>query len=218
MDWQRWHDDYDRPDSRLHRRLEAVRHRIRLALDAAPAGPLRAISLCAGQGRDLLPVLAVHPRREDVTARLVELDPQNVAAAAEAARAAGLHGVEVVAGDASLTDRYAGMVPADLVLVCGVFGNISVADIERTVDHAAQFCAQGATLVWTRGRDTPDQFPLVCERLESRGFAREWISDADAGFGVGVHRFTGTPLPLDPGSRMFTFVGYDVLRAGTAGP
>jgi hypothetical protein len=32
------------------------------------------ISLCAGQGRDLLGVLADHPRREDVRARLVELD------------------------------------------------------------------------------------------------------------------------------------------------
>ncbi|GHD35622.1 hypothetical protein GCM10010335_31060 [Streptomyces galbus] len=30
--------------------------------------------MCAGQGRDLIGVLAGHPRRDDVRARLVELD------------------------------------------------------------------------------------------------------------------------------------------------
>ena len=86
-----------------------------MALDAAPPGPLHAISLCAGQGRDLIGVLARHPRRDDVTARLVELDPRNAAAARDAAEVADLPRVEVVTGDAALTDQYAGMVPAYLV-------------------------------------------------------------------------------------------------------
>jgi hypothetical protein len=50
MDWHQWHDDYDRPDSTLGRRLEVVQEQIRLALDAAAPGPLRAVSMCAGQG------------------------------------------------------------------------------------------------------------------------------------------------------------------------
>jgi len=37
-------------------------------------------------------------------------------------------------------------------------------------------------------------------------------SAADAGFGVGVHRFAGRPQPLRRGDRLFGFVGYDVLR------
>ncbi|MEU6202456.1 hypothetical protein ABZ814_02540 [Micromonospora musae] len=73
-DWYAWHDDYDRPGSALARRLTEVRRHLRDALDRAPTGPLRAVSLCAGQGRDLIPVLATHPRRDDVTARLVELN------------------------------------------------------------------------------------------------------------------------------------------------
>jgi hypothetical protein len=36
--------------------------------------------------------------------------------------------------------------------------------------------------------------------------------EEDAGFGVGVHRFTGEPQPLAPGMQMFNFVGYDVLK------
>ena len=111
MDWHAWHDGYDEPGTRLARRLAAVQDQIRVALDAAPPGPLHAVSLCAGQGRDLIGVLARHPRGADVTARLVELDPRNAAAARDAAAAAGLPGVEAVTADAALTDQYAGPGP-----------------------------------------------------------------------------------------------------------
>jgi hypothetical protein len=168
--------------------------------------------MCAGQGRDLLPVLMDHPRRGDVTARLVELDTRNAGLARRAAGAAGLSGIGIVVGDAALTRHYRGMVPADLVLACGVFGNITDADVERTIDHCAQLCAHGGTVVWTRHRQAPDLVPGICDWLEKRGFEREWLSAPDAGYGVGVHRFTGRPQPLDAEARVFTFLGYDALR------
>ncbi|KOG29401.1 class I SAM-dependent methyltransferase family protein [Streptomyces resistomycificus] len=211
MDWHAWHDDYDRADSALGRRLHVVRERIRTALDARPPGAVRVVSVCAGQGRDLLGALSGHPRRDDVAARLVELDPRNVAAARRAAGALGLDRVEAVVGDAALTEHYRGMAPADLVLMCGVFGNVCDEDIERTTTFCTQLCADGGTLVWTRHRKRPDVFPKICDWLEGRGFVREWLSAPDAGFGVGVHRFAGEPAPLAVGERMFTFVGYDVL-------
>lgn len=143
MDWQEWHDEYDRPDSRLSQRLRVVQGRLRQALDAAAPGPVKVISLCAGQGRDLLPVLADHPRRGDVRARLVELDPGNTAAARSAAEAAGLDQVDVVTGDATLTDQYHGMAPADIVMLCGIFGNIAEDDIKRAVGFSRS-CAPAA--------------------------------------------------------------------------
>ncbi|MFJ9678478.1 class I SAM-dependent methyltransferase [Streptomyces sp. NPDC101194] len=213
MDWKTWHDRYDLPDSSLARRLRVVAARVRSALDAAPPGPFRVISVCAGQGRDLIEVLAEHPRRDDVRALLVELDPRNTAFALESVRAAGLAQVDVVTGDASLTDHYRGMAPADLVLICGVFGNITDEDIERTVATCTQLCASGGTVVWTRNRAAPDRVPLICDWFEQRGFERQWLSGPDAGYGVGAHRFTGEPLPPAEGFSMFDFVGYDVLKA-----
>jgi hypothetical protein len=209
MDWHDWHDGYDRPDSWLSQRLRAVQAQIRTMLDAAPEGPVRALSVCAGQGRDLLEVLADHPRRSDVKARLVELDARNAAFAAE--HAAGLD-VEVITGDASLTANYRGIAPADLVLMCGVFGNITEEDIERTVDTCRQLTATGGTVIWTRGRTAPDLLPQICEWFEEREFERVWVSEPDVNYGVGVHRYRGEPLPLKDSS-MFTFVGWDVLRA-----
>src|ERR1700728_4753692 len=104
-DWHEWHAAYDNPGSGLARRLSWVQDQIRSALDAAPAGPVRAISLCAGQGRDLIGALADHPRAGDVTARLVELDPRNTEVPARLAGQAGLDNVEVVIGDASLASQ-----------------------------------------------------------------------------------------------------------------
>jgi hypothetical protein len=212
MDWVGWHEHYGRPESALARRLAAIQGQIRTFLDESPAGPLRVLSLCAGQGDDLLGVLADHPRRTDVRARLVELDAGNTAVASRRARSAGLPDVEVVTGDAGCTDRYADLAPAHLVLLCGIFGNILDDDLARTIDGCPWLCTRGGTVIWTRARGEPDRVPLICDRFERQGFERRWLSAPDAGFGVGVHRFTGTPQPLVTGTRLFRFASYEDLQ------
>ncbi len=210
VDWQAWHAGYDNPDSALPARLALVQSYVRAALDSAPAGPIAAISICAGQGHDLIGVLAEHPRRDDVSARLVELDAHNVEIASRAARSAGLEGVEVVAADASMTDAYIGAVPADLVLLCGVFGNIAAHDVINTIDRLSQLCAARATVVWTRHRHAPDLVPEVLEAFERAGFASLAFADAPP-FGVGANRLDAEPAPLQPGVRLFEFVGHRAL-------
>jgi hypothetical protein len=211
-DWVAWHDAYDDRGSPLAQRLLAVQAWIAAALDQAPPGRLRAVSICAGQGRDLIGVLRDHPRRGDVTARLVELDPRNAATARQLAADAGLTQVEVVTGDAAQTDVYAGLVPANLVLACGVFGNITDGDVARTIRCCAGLCATGGTVVWTRGRREPDLIPQICEWFAAEDFELLGVSERETRWGVGAHRFAGTPSPLAAGERMFTFVGADVLR------
>ncbi|HEX5117327.1 MAG TPA: hypothetical protein VFW65_19225 [Pseudonocardiaceae bacterium] len=201
-DWAAWHDDYERPDSGLSRRLLAVQRRVREALDGMPPGPVRAISMCAGQGRDLLGVLADHPRRADVTARLVELDPRNVAAA----RAAAPANVEVVEGDATAAAVYAGLVPADLVLVCGVFGNVTDDGVHTLVGHLPMLCRTGGTVVWTRHVDPPDLTPEIRNWLRDSGF-HEVGFDTEPGrhHGVGAHVLAGPTLPYQPDVTLFRF-------------
>ncbi len=208
-DWFAWHAPYDDPNSRLSRRLSWVQDQIRAALDRAPAGPLRVISLCAGQGRDLIGVLPGHPRRADVTARLVELNPRNTEVASRLAAEAGLDNVQIVTGDAALTSAYADLAPAYLVLACGLFGNMANADIERTIGFCAQLCATGGTVIWTRTRREPDLVPQVCAWFEDRDFERAWLADPGYLECVGAHVFTAAPVPLDPAAVMFTFADHD---------
>lgn len=211
VDWREWHEKYDEPGSLLARRLVVVQDRVTRVLDAAGPGEIRVLSLCAGEGRDLLGVLQAHPRRFDVRALLVELDPELAARARRRAAALDLDAVDVVTGDAALTDHYLPLVPADLVLACGVFGNLEAADIQRTIGHCAALCRPGGTVVWTRHRGAPDQVPRICDWFAQSGFTLDFLSEP-GDFGVGAHRHTGQSRRPVPGATMFTFTGYRGLR------
>jgi len=206
-DWLAWHRPYDEAGSPLQLRLAAVQAHIRRALGACPPGPIRVVSMCAGQGRDLLEVLVDHPRRADVTAHLVEMDERNVDRARTAVDGAGLTRVEVVKADASSTSAYEPLVPADLLLVCGVFGNITDADIRTTVGALSSLCAPGATVIWTRYPRDPDLLPSVDGWFRDAGFELVSVETGPDGrqFGVGVHRLTALPQPYRPGVGLFTF-------------
>jgi hypothetical protein len=207
-DWQAWHEPYDDPGSYLSRRLACVQQRLRDAIEACGPGPIRILSLCAGQGRDVLGVLAGHPRADDISARLVELDGASVARARLDAAEHDLRGVDVVAGDASTTDAVVGAVPADIVLLCGIFGNISDEDIQATVAAAPMLCAPGATVLWTRHRGEPDLTPAIRRWFVEAGFEEVGFDGPDdARFGVGSARLVAEPEPLVVGRRLFTFTG-----------
>jgi D-aminopeptidase len=207
-DWFAWHQLYDDPSSHLAARLALVQGHLRAELARLPAGPVQLISMCAGQGRDVIGVLAGHPRRADVRARLVELDPRNAAAARRAAAAAGLDGVEVVTADAGNTDAYAGAGPARIVVACGIFGNIADGDIASTIAALPGLCAADAVVLWTRHRRPPDLTPAIRGWFAAAGFTQEaFDTPAGASFSVGAHRLTGEPRPFEAARRLFTFTG-----------
>jgi hypothetical protein len=207
-DWHEWHRAYDHEGSPLARRLAVVQQCIAAALDAAPPGPIRIVSMCAGEGRDLLGVLEHHPRRTDVRGRLVELDP----ALASTARSRAPVGVEVLCADAGTTSSYDGAVPADLVLVCGVFGNVTDVDMLSMIDLLPTLCAPNATVIWTRHRRPPDATPGVRRRFAESGFEEvSFHAPEGSMFGVGAHRLTTPPRPFPHDVRLFDFVGYRAL-------
>lgn len=88
-----------------------------------------------------------------------------------ARQAAGLDGVEVLQADAGITDACAGAVPAQIVAVCGIFGNITVSDIQAMVAALPSLCAPGALVLWTRHRRPPD--PAIRSWFGQAGFREE---------------------------------------------
>lgn len=204
--WQRWHDDYADPNSDLSRRLAVAIDRLSEVVTAAPPGPIRLLSLCAGQGHDVIGALTDHPRRVDVSGLLVEFDSGNVAEARTGLAAAGLDEIAVVEADAGLTDSFSVAVPADVLLLCGIFGNIPMSDVERTAHRASSLCAPGATVIWTRHRREPDATPQIRDWFAGAGF-EELSFDApdDALFSVAVDRLVRPPQPFQSGERLFQF-------------
>ena len=225
--WVRWHQGYEDPESALSMRLRIVQEGVREVLDHAAPGPIRIVSICAGQGRDVIDVVAAHRRRTDVRARLVELDAALVAFARGRAAEAGVADqIEIVHGDASLVRSYAGALPADLVLVCGVFGNISDGDIRATVSRMPAFCAPGGTVVWTRHTRPPDLTPSVRGWFAEAGFVeKSFVAPSPYVLSIGCHQLVGGADggradgggadggTLDPDLRLFDFVGDGSLPA-----
>jgi len=208
MDWAAWHAAYDDPSSPLNARLKRVRSHVSDAIDHAPAGRVGLVSLCAGQGHDVIGVLPHHPRRDDVRAVLVEADVRNAGLARRAAAGQGLSQVEVRQADASLVASFADALPADVLLLCGIFGNVSDRDIRRTVQAASALCRPGATVIWTRHRHPPDLTPQIRAWFTENGF-EEIVFDAletSALTGVGVNRLCRAPADSPPSHRLFTFL------------
>ncbi len=206
-DYVAWHSAYDEPDSELSRRLRRVQFHIGAVLDRTAPEPVRVLSSCAGEGRDLLGVLAARDDTARVSGALLELHPQVAATARATVERLDLTGLVVREVDASTSDAYAEDVPADLVLLSGIMGNISADDIHRLVATAPQFCAPGATVIWTRGAMTPDLGPQIRQWFLEAGFEElacdEYVEGSS--MRVGVVRYAGPPVPLEPGRRLFTF-------------
>lgn len=203
-DWSQWHDGY--ASTGLAERLTAVRVQIDRYLDANDSRPVRVVSACAGDGRDLLGVLARRLDADRVTAMLVEYDVGLAARAREAAAALPAR-VEVRQADAAQSDVYIDSVPADLILLCGIFGNVTNADVQTMIKAIPQLCAPGAEVVWTRHRHAPDLTPAIRRWFSEAGFSELAFVAPDHDFwSVGAYRLTGEPRPLEPGRHWFTFI------------
>jgi hypothetical protein len=187
----------------LSRRLTMVQQRLEELLAEAPA-VRRVLSLCSGDGRDILPVVARLPidHRPDVA--LVELDA-DLATAAER-RAADLGVAATVIGDAGSSSTWQQFMPVDLLLLCGIFGNIPDDDIRNTIDAARAMVASDGYVIWTRGYFSDvDLRPQVRQWFAETGFLEVTFDAEPTGFGVGVNRLPSAGRTARVPSQLFSF-------------
>jgi hypothetical protein len=208
-DYLKWHDAYDDPTSDLSWRLRQVQAHIRSTLDQNQ-GHRTILSLCAGDGRDVLQVLAERDDSLRIRTTLIELHPVLAHRAQEFAAKAGLANVSVRTMDAGNTTTYVGSVPADLVIMMGIFGNISDADVRRTVHTAPQLCRPGAVMLWSRSTEGVGGNRSIRDWLAEAGFSELDYREFDHAEGeraaLGSARYDGPPQPLIPGQQLFTFL------------
>jgi SAM-dependent methyltransferase len=206
-DYEEWHRDYDDPSSSLSWRLRAVQAVIEDTLDERP-GEVSVLSLCAGEGRDVLEVLSRRDDAHRVAVTLVEIHPR-IADRARRLAARTDAKVDVRVADAGCTDTVGDVVPADLVLLIGILGNISRADLDATISATPGLCRHGTKLLWSRAREPSDLNAEVRRRFAVAGFAELDYLTLERGSrpAVGVVRYDGSPQPLAAGRRLFTFPG-----------
>ncbi|WP_138498226.1 class I SAM-dependent methyltransferase family protein [Nostoc sp. PA-18-2419] len=208
-DWYEWHDLY-KIEPKLQQRLEIVREYIAYSLNASPLGAIRIVSLCAGDGRDLLGTLENHPRAKDVSARLVEINSNLVERGRATIESLGLaKQIEFINGDATLATNYVGAVPADIVIVCGVFGNLTDGELNRLLDNLSFLSKTGAFVIWTRGHSNGIPYSdNVRKILSASGFEEvNFKLTATGDMGVGIHQYRGENLPQPKEQKLFVFSG-----------
>lgn len=210
LDWKVWHHDYEDPDSSVSHRLAQVRAWLAAVL-AERTGRVRLLSICAGDARDVIPVVAASDR--DVQVTLVELDPDLVDRARRAADVAGVR-VDVRTGDAGHPEVYAGLDPVDVLVMVGLLGNVSDSDARSTVAASRSLVAEGGSVIWSRssrfraeathGYDDPAEW--VRDLFEAEGFETvDYLRPDQWAWRLGVSRLTAPsrdPLP----ERLFSFV------------
>jgi hypothetical protein len=208
--WLEWHDLYN-TDARLQQRLAIVQEYIATSLTHSPRGIIQLVSACAGDGRDILGVLPKHPRASDVRARLVELNPQLVERGRDYLETTPFKSqIEFVNGDATSSNAYLGAVPADVILVCGIFGNLADEAALRQLIGNLKFLAKpGAFVAWTRGHFQGIAYSeIVRQQLREASFEEvDFRLTATGDMGVGLHRFQGETAPLPENHTLFVFSG-----------
>jgi SAM-dependent methyltransferase len=183
-----------------------VREQVVAALDALPPGPVTVVSICGGQGLELLGALADHPRRADVGGRLVELDERNAEIARSRAAAIGVDRLEVRQGDASTSDSYADLPRADLVVLSGVFGHLAPADRQTLIGFLPRICAADGKVVLTTYEVQPERTEELRAIFGANGF--EEIDDTltpGGTFGIIVEQLRGAEQPFVAGAYLFDF-------------
>ena len=219
-DWHEWQKGYDDAGSELAGRLRAVRAHVAAVVDEAPPGPVTIVSICGGEGREVTGALEDHPRRGDVRGRLIELDANNAAVARRWASDAGLAGLEVVHGDASRTDAYDGLPPADLVVISGLFGHLDDDDQQRTIAFLRQLCRPGGSVVWSFTARKPLRVPKLRRFFAERGFEElsfVTLPGDDLALTVALSRYRGTRQEFPSRPTFFTFGSSRRERRDTAG-
>jgi hypothetical protein len=208
MDWVKWHQLYETEPSRLVR-LKLVQQHLSDCMHYVSAGAFKVVSICAGDGRDIIGALSGHKRRNEARVRLVEINPGLVETGRKAAESAGLaEQIEFSSGDATMSSAYSGIAPADLVIACGVFGNVREQHLSQLVSCLPQLCQTRGYIVWTHflSRSGLKRIELIRGLLQTAGFVDKHLDFSDqAGLLVATQFYAGKNMPLPDHSRLFEF-------------
>jgi len=215
MDWVKWHENYEASPS-LKARLLVVREHLSRCFDSQPPGVIQVLSICAGDARDLIGLLATHPRKMDVKAYLVEDNAELVENGRKVIVEAGFEEqLQFVVADATISSTYLGLVPVDVVLMAGVFGNLRSEEVARLIRNLSSLCKCGGYVVWTRHRrlhNGLNQIALIRRLFSESDFEEILIEDTpDDSFTIGSHRYKGAGQVLRGGIKLFEFTGYDQI-------
>jgi hypothetical protein len=209
MDWAKWHDLYE-VSTPLKERLIAVREQIAAAASKVTGKSWHLVSICAGDGRDVIGTFAAD-ERQDVHATLIEANPALVTRGQAAVDQLGLaRRITFRCADATQSSTYVDLRPAQIIVLSGVFGNLKERDVQRLIAALPSLCDRDASVIWTRNLfdDGEQATQIIRQCFVAADFTEEVLVRTPLGlFAVGTHAFRGVRRPLPVNTTLFEFTG-----------
>ena len=102
---------------------------------------------------------------------------------------------------------FADVIPVDVLLLCGVFGNIHHETAESVIGSIPDLVNAGGYVIWTRGGSHPDRRPEIRSFFRAAGLEEISFTGDPEPFGVGLNRVGAAARRAGalPG-RLFSFV------------
>ena len=171
----------------------------------------RVVSMCAGEGRDLLGVLEDHPAPRRRTRPTRRARP-GARGDRSRPRTRGDRGVVRRRGHEPRRTRARCQPISSSCAACSATSPTPTSRTRST--SLPTLCAPGAVVIWTRHRRPPDATPAIRARSSPRTGSTELAFHTPEGtmFCVGMNRLTAPPAPFRPDARLFDFVGYKVIE------
>ena len=204
MDWFEWHSVYDNPNISLKIRLAVIADFLKFAWENLPR-ELRILSICAGQAREIEKAVSEGNLDHRSGIDLLDLSEANLAIAVRRLAPLSKGTVTSHVCDAGHSSSYEGHVPANCLVIVGVFSNLSLAHAQRLVARLPQFCSPGAYVIWTRKRDDTDSAGNLRAAFGIAQFRLVRFALVDDVFVV-IHQYCGELQRVQLGERIFEFV------------
>jgi amino acid adenylation domain-containing protein len=217
MKWTDWYRLYE-AGMGLTGRLNLVRSQVAAALDERPPGPFYLTSICAGDGRDVIPVVAEHRRAAEIDAGLIDLDAEALERGRQTAEEAGMaERFHFRCADATQAASYQGLPAADLLIVSGVLGHLNKAGLAQLAASLPMLLKPGGHLLWSRHQVLhrgAEHIAYFRGKLAAAQFEEVFFQPASSeGFVVGRAIYQGPPIAPDARRKFFEFIGIDRLLA-----
>ena len=201
-----WHYNYEDETSTPYKRTLIVKKLISDYL--INKNNITILSICAGQGRDVLTSL-----NEDTHAYLIDIDKDCIEYAQSYINKNDLHNVFVIEADASLISTYIdnNIPKADLILICGVFGHLSLKDINLTIKSLKQLIKPEGSVIWTKHKFDNDITKEIRNAFDLTGYKEEtFISPKEEIFSVGMHKLINDTTKPIYDLKMFDYIEFNL--------